>query len=112
VVALIIVGQTLYASVLDRLVEFGTLKAIGAQEGQVRAMILQQAFTLALVGSAIGLVSVMLIQNAFSTPRAPITIPWYVAAGSCFVVTAVCLVSALLPYLRIRSIDPAMVLQT
>jgi putative ABC transport system permease protein len=112
VVGLIIVGQTLYASVLDRLVEFGTLKAIGAQERQVRAMIFQQAFTLALVGSAIGLVCVLIIQSVFSTPRAPIAIPWYIAAGSCLVVTAVCLVSSLLPYLRIRSIDPAMVLQT
>jgi putative ABC transport system permease protein len=111
-VGLIIAGQTLYASVLDRLADFGALKAIGAQERQVRAIILEQAFALALSGSAIGLVSVMLIQNLFSTPRAPISIPWYVAGGSCIVVTGVCTVSSLLPYMRIRSIDPAMVLQS
>jgi putative ABC transport system permease protein len=110
IVGLIIVGQTLYASVLDRLAEFGTLKAIGAEERQVRAVILHQALSLAIVGSAIGLVSVLAVQYSLSTPRAPITIPWFVSLGSCVIVTAVCLVSALLPYLRIRTIDPAMVL--
>jgi putative ABC transport system permease protein len=110
IVGLIIVGQTLYASVLDRLAEFGTLKAIGAKEQQVQAVIFHQALSLAIVGSAIGLVSVLAVQYAFSTPRAPITIPWFVSLGSCVIVTAVCLVSALLPYLRIRRIDPAMVL--
>jgi putative ABC transport system permease protein len=112
IVGLIIVGQTLYASVLDRLVEFGTLKAIGAHEHQVRAVILHQAFSLAIVGSVFGLLCVLAVQAMFSTPRAPITIPWFVSLGSCLVVTAVCLASALLPYLRIRTIDPAMVLQT
>jgi putative ABC transport system permease protein len=112
VVGLVIVGQTLYASVLDRLVEFGTLKAIGARECQVRTIILQQALSLAVVGSAIGLLCVLVVQAAFSSPRAPISIPWYVSLASCLVVTSVCLVAALLPYFRVRSIDPAMVLQT
>ena len=112
IVGLIIVGQTLYASVLDRIVEFGTLKAIGAHESQVRAVILFQALSLAVVGSAAGLLCVLVVQRMFSTPRAPITIPWYVSLGSCLIVAAVCLVSSLLPYWRVRSIDPAMVLQT
>lgn len=112
VVGLVIVAQTLYASVLDRLVEFGTLKAIGAQEWQVRTIILQQALSLAVVGSAAGLLCVLVVQAAFSTPRAPISIPWYLSLASCLVVTAVCLVAALLPYLRVRSIDPATVLQS
>lgn len=112
VVGLIIVGQTLYASVLDRLSEFGALKAIGAQEWQVRTLILRQALSLAVVGSAVGLVCVLFVQAAFSTPRAPISIPWYVSLGSCLVVTAVCLFASLLPYFRVRAIDPAMVLQS
>lgn len=112
VVGLIIVAQTLYASVLDRLSEFGALKAIGAQEWQVRRIILQQALSLAFAGAAIGLVCVLILQSAFSTQRAPISIPWYVSLGSCIVVTAVCLFASLLPYFRVRAIDPAMVLQS
>jgi putative ABC transport system permease protein len=112
VVGLVIVAQTLYASVLDRLNEFGTLKAIGAQEGQIHGIILVQAMILAIVGSTAGLVCVNVIQQTFSTPRASIVIPWYIAAGSCLLVTVICLFSSLLPYLRVRSIDPAMVLQS
>lgn len=111
IVGLVIVAQTLYASVLDRISEFGTLKAIGASERQIYSVILSQALLLAALGSTAGLLCVAMVQNYFSSPRAPITIPWYVAAGSCLLVTAICLVSSLLPYLRIRRIDAAMVLQ-
>lgn len=109
-VGLVIVGQTLYASVLDRLVEFGALKAIGAHERQIRTIILLQSLSLATVGSAIGLVCVLVVQTLLDTPRAPIAIPWFVSVGSCLIVTGVCLLSSLLPYWRIRKIDPAMVL--
>jgi putative ABC transport system permease protein len=111
-VGLVIVAQTLYASVLDRIADFGALKAIGAEERQVQGIILQQALSLALAGSMLGLVSVTIVQQVLSTPRAPIAIPWYVSLGSCVVVTVVCLVASMLPYWRVRGIDPAIVLQT
>ena len=112
IVGLVIVAQTLYASVLDRITEFGTLKAIGAAEGQIYSVILSQAFLLAILGSAAGLICVSVVQSFCSSPRAPITIPWYVAASSCLLVTGICLISSLLPYIRIRKIDAAMVLQS
>lgn len=111
-VGLIIVAQTLYASVLDRIVDFGTLKAIGARERQVRTLILMQAFGLSIGGATIGLACVLFIQRLLSTPRAPINIPWYIALASCLVVVFVCLIAALLPYWRVRSIDPGTVLQS
>jgi putative ABC transport system permease protein len=111
IVGLVIVGQTLYASVLDRLGEFATLKAIGAREPQIYGLILCQAIALAAVGSALGLGMVACLQGAFSTPRAPINIPWQLGLGSFLLVTLICLMSSLLPYFRVRSVDPAMVLQ-
>jgi putative ABC transport system permease protein len=110
-VGLIIVAQTLYASVLDRISEIGALKAIGARETQILGLILRQAIVLALVGATIGMLLVAAVQAAFTTPRAPIAIPWYMAAGSCALITVICLTASLLPYLRVRSIDPALVLQ-
>lgn len=110
-VGLIIVAQTLYASVLDRLTEIGALKAIGARETQILGLILRQAFVLALAGALIGMLLVAVVQTTFTTPRAPITIPWYMAAASCALVAVICLSASLLPYLRVQRIDPAMVLQ-
>ncbi len=110
-VGLVIVGQTLYASVLDRLSEFGTLKAMGANERHIYVILFAQATTMAVAGSVIGLACVAGVQRLFSTPRAEIVIPWQLSLGSCLLVFIICLVSSLLPYLRIRRIDPAMVLQ-
>ncbi len=111
IVGLVVVGQTLYASVLDRVHEYATLKAIGASEAQVRAVVLCQALMLALVGSALGLLVVGLVQAVASTPRAPMTVPWSVSIGSCVLVIAICLVASLAPYLKLRRVDPALVLQ-
>jgi putative ABC transport system permease protein len=111
VVGLVMVAQTLYASVLDRLGEFGTLKAMGANESQVYSILFIQATIMATIGSVVGLILVAAIQYVFNTPRAPINIPWQLSLGSCVVVFAICLVSSLLPYLRVRKIDPVMVLQ-
>jgi putative ABC transport system permease protein len=111
-VGMVMVAQTLYALVIDRLGEFGTLKAIGATEGQVCSILLVQASFMATVGSLIGLSLVLAIQHAFSTPRAPIVIPWWLSLGSCGLVLVICLISAMGPYQRIRRVDPRMVLQS
>ena len=106
------VAQTLYALVLDRLADFGTLKAIGAHEWQIHVILLAQAFIMALAGSLIGLAMVAGIQHFYSTPRAPILVPWTLSLGSCLLVLVICLIASMLPYQRIRRIDPMMVLQS
>jgi putative ABC transport system permease protein len=50
-----IIGLTLYSSALDRLVDYGTLKAIGATNGFVSRLIFTQALLFALIGLAIAL---------------------------------------------------------
>ncbi|HTN74965.1 MAG TPA: ABC transporter permease [Pirellulaceae bacterium] len=110
-VGLVMVAQTLYAMVLDRLVEFGTLKAIGATEWQVFSILLIQAVLMAVVGSLIGLQLVTLIQSVFTSPAAPIVIPLWLSLTSCALVLVICLGSSLIPYLRVRKVDPLIVLQ-
>jgi putative ABC transport system permease protein len=110
-VGMVMVAQTLYALVLDRLTEFGTLKAIGATERQIYAVLLVQAFVMAAVGWFVGLGLTWAIQHFYSTPRAPIVIPWPLSLGSGLLVLCICVISSLLPYLRIRKLDPMIVLQ-
>ena len=111
-VGLIMVAETLYALVLDRLAEFGTLKAIGATERQAFSLLFVQALSMAVAGSLIGLAVVAGIQRVCSGPKAPIIVPWWLSLGSCLLVTAICLVAAILPYIRIRRLDPLLVLQS
>jgi len=111
-VGMVMVAETLYALVLDRLGEFGTLKAIGATESQVYRILLAQALVMAVVGSVLGLAVVTAVQGWFNTPRAPIVVPWWLSLGSCLLVLAICLVSSLLPWHRLRQVDPMTILQS
>ena len=68
---------------------------------------------MALMAEALlGLAIVAGVQRGFQSSKAPIIIPWWLSLGSCLLVVAICLVAAVLPYARIRRLDPLMVLQS
>ena len=110
-VGLAVVAQTLYASVTERVKEFGTLKAMGADDRCISRFLLAQALGNAFLGSAAGLVVAVVLGYLISTERAPVILQGDVAAASVLVITVVCVVAAWLPYWRIRNIDPASVLR-
>jgi putative ABC transport system permease protein len=110
-VGLAVVAQTLYASVTERIREFGTLKAMGADDRCISYFLLAQALGNAALGSALGLVLAVVIGRSMDTPRAPVMLTWSVAILSVLFIVLVCLVAAWLPYWRIRRIDPASVLR-
>lgn len=110
-VGLIMVAQTLHASVTERLKEFATLKALGAEDEAVGRFLLAQGMGNALAGSVLGLLGAMVVGHYLDSPRAPVVFAWWVLAGSVVLITLVCLVASWLPYWRIRRIDPADVLR-
>jgi putative ABC transport system permease protein len=121
-VGLAVVAQTLYASVTERIKEFGTLKAIGANDSCISRFLLAQALGNALLGSLIGLTISFLISRTMSSPRAPIAfadtitvwgrdIPLLIPICSVVFIVVVCTIAAFVPYWRIRRIDPACVLR-
>jgi len=110
-VGLVMVGQTLYAMVLDRISEFATLKAIGATEREIISLLIAQSACVATIGIAIGVLLSGLIGFVFDTPRASIHIPTSLYLCSAGLVFMICLVASGLPYLRVRRVDPHEVLQ-
>jgi putative ABC transport system permease protein len=111
-VGLGVVAQTLYTSVTERLKEFGTLKALGADESLVGRFLLLQALTCGVLGAALGLVIARFVAALATSSRAPIVPSGSVMAGSVILVLLVCMLAAWLPYWRIRRIDPASVLRS
>jgi len=99
-------------SVNERIKEFGTLKAMGADDRCVARFLLAQALGTAALGSAVGLLAALAIGSLLTSPRAPVVLTWGVALGSVAVVVLVCASAAWLPYLRIRRLDPAGVLRS
>ena len=51
-----IIGLTLYSSALDRIKDYGTLRAIGAKKRYVNRLIIAQAFLYALIGFVIAMI--------------------------------------------------------
>jgi len=99
-------------SVSERTKEFGTLKALGADDLCIGRFLLAQAVGSAVLGSLVGLVAAWGIGLAINSPKAPVMFTWEVATISVALILVVCLVAAWLPYWRIRSIDPATVLRS
>ncbi|MEO1526311.1 MAG: ABC transporter permease [Planctomycetota bacterium] len=110
-VGLVMVGQTLYAMVLDRINEYATLRAIGLTERELLAILLCQSSLVAMLGISIGLVLTVLLKQSFSTPTAAIEIPLFLYIGGAALIFGICLFASGLPYLRVRRIDPHTVLQ-
>jgi putative ABC transport system permease protein len=110
-VGLMMVGQSLYALALDHIHDFATLKALGAEDRHVCGVILLQSLVIAGAGSAVGILIVLGIRRFWSSPLAPVNIRLDLMGLSVAVIAIICLASSLLPFMRIRRIDPAIVLQ-
>jgi putative ABC transport system permease protein len=111
-VGLAVVAQTLYAAVNERVREYGTLKALGADDLCVGRFLLTQAVGNAVLGVMVGLSASVFIGQGVDSPKAPVVLTWEVAVISAALILAVCLFAAWLPYWRIRNIDPASVLRS
>jgi putative ABC transport system permease protein len=106
-VGLLMVGQSLYALALAHAGDYATLKALGADESQVAAIIVTQSVAIACVGSLIGLAGVLAVRALWRSALAPIEMPAALVGGDVGMVFVICVAAALLPWLRVRRIDPA-----
>jgi putative ABC transport system permease protein len=110
-VGLVMVAQSLYALALDHISDFATLKALGAENRTIYRLVVVQALAVAGAGATIGGAMVLLIRHFWSNPLAPIHIPGVLLFGSIGLVFVICLSASLLPFQRVRGIDPVIVLQ-
>src|SRR5208283_2907910 len=81
-VGLAVVAQTLYASVAERIREFGTLRAMGADDQCVGRFLVAQALGTAAIGSTLGLLGSLVHGGGLSSPRSPVVLTWQVAVLS------------------------------
>src|ERR1700685_4634084 len=109
IVGFVVVAQTIYATTMDHLKEFGTLKAIGAPNSYVYKVILTQAAIAAVMGYSLGMVIGGLVVR-FSEPIGlTIVMNWQIAAGTFFVTLLMCTGAALISINKVTRLDPAMV---
>jgi putative ABC transport system permease protein len=111
--AALAVAATSAAAILERRVEIGVMKAIGATNASVTALFLTEHLTLALIGGAIGFIfgaglARFLGASVFGTPAPPRIILLPIVLG---LATLVALIGGLIPLRRAARFDPAPILR-
>jgi putative ABC transport system permease protein len=112
VVGLTVVAQTIYASTVDRLREFGTLKAIGAGNGYVSLLVAKQALILAVAGYVPGLAVSFAIVRLAQSSGAPIVLPWRVAVLLLLMAFVMSLGGSAFSIRKALSVDPSLVMRS
>jgi putative ABC transport system permease protein len=108
-VGVVIVAQTLYASTIEHLPEFGVVKALGGRDGDIYGIIAEQASFAAVLGFALGvaLTHALIPVLAQLDMRLILSPALY---GAVFVGTqALCLGASTLSFRKVAAIDPAII---
>ena len=105
-VGTVIVAQTLYSSTMERLPEYGTIRAIGGPRSYLYKIVLLQAALGGLLGWMIGIAAVtgvvFLLRNANVPPQLPPWMPFVLLA----ITTAMCTAASMVSLRQVMGIDP------
>jgi putative ABC transport system permease protein len=106
-----VVGITIYTATVERVQEYGVLKAIGASAGQLFRIVLAQSAIVGVAGFAIG-VPLTVGVNRFAERYVPEFVTLVLAGDVAAVFVAavgMALLASLIPVRRLAGIDPASV---
>jgi putative ABC transport system permease protein len=109
IVGIVVTAQTLYATTMDRLPEYATMRAMGAPASYLYGIILRQAAIAAAGGFGLGISIALFLVRGSQEGSAVILMPWELAAilgGATFVM---CALAALISIRRVMKIDPVSV---
>lgn len=109
VVGMVIVAQTLYATTMDHLQEFATLKAMGAPDSYINRVLFVQAGISAVIGYALGMLICLAFMRMQRYGDVAITVPGSWAAGIFLVTVGMCMAASFISIRKIMRIDPAVV---
>jgi putative ABC transport system permease protein len=109
VVGFVVVAQTIYATTMDHIREYGTLKAMGAPNIYVYKVIMKQAAISAVIGYVLGMIVSAFVVRASQEGGAAILMPLPMAVGMFFVTLVMCIGAALVSINKVTRIEPAMV---
>ena len=109
VVGVVVVAQTIYATTMDHIREYGTLKAMGAPNSYIYRVIITQAGIAAVVGYALAMFVSFFVVRASQSGGAAIYLPLPMAIGIFFLTVLMCTTAAVVSINKVTSLDPAMV---
>lgn len=109
---MIIIGLTMYSAAVDRIGDYGTLKAIGADNRYVRRLILIQALFFAFAGYAIAVLLLQLFRRGIANSGILFDYSMTIKAVFLLVTLLISLGGAVFAMRRIGRLEPASVFRT
>jgi putative ABC transport system permease protein len=109
VVGVVVVAQTIYATTVDHIREYGTLKAMGATNRYLYGVIVLQAVISAVMGYGLGMIVSIFVVRASEQGGAAILLPAPMAVGMLGLTLAMCVGAAVVSINKVTRLDPAMV---
>jgi len=109
VVGVVVVAQTIYATTMDHIREYGTLKAMGAPNSYIYRVIMTQAGISAVVGYVLAMFVSFFVVRASQSGGAAILLPLPMAIGIFFLTVLMCIGAAVISINKVTSLDPALV---
>jgi putative ABC transport system permease protein len=108
-VGIVVVAQTLYTSTMEHIQEFGTVKAIGGSNADIYRILSQQAVISAVAGFALGAAISAAVAPAMKKLDLQMLVSPSFAAWVFVGTVTMCLLSSLVSFRKVASIDPALV---
>jgi putative ABC transport system permease protein len=109
IIGFVIIGLTLYSAVIDRIKDYGTLKAIGATNGFIRKLILTQALIIGAAGYVVGAIITEIFRIGVATTGTIIVFPIYIRFAIMVITLVIALLGSLFAIRRITSLEPGQV---
>jgi len=109
IVGLVVVGQILYNGTLEHIREYGTLKAMGAENAAIVRVILYQALISAALGLMIGGVMATAARAGLQAANLSVVLSPTVVVATAALTAAMCTIAALLSIVKVLRLDPASV---
>ncbi len=105
----VIVAQTLYAMSVERLPEFGVLKAMGLGMRGLSRVVLEQSLICGGAGLVLGLAASFGARIVIAQTGTAMETPWFLLLGVMLLTVVLCSSAAMVSIRCLRRIEPAMV---
>jgi putative ABC transport system permease protein len=109
IVGFVIIGLTLYSAAVDRIRDYGTLKAIGATNGYIARLIITQAMIFGVVGFAIGFFLVNGFKNGIANAGTIFEFPIWLELSFFAITLFIALSGSFFAVKRITGLEPSAV---